>query len=427
MNLLDDTILRHCPAHGLRVPRALRVGRPLRVLRAHRLLRALPALPVVAAIAPALVLPMMLCAEPALAQGAGGTVDAAIARMESTLTHLGGNLGEAARGLLLILFTVDLVMRFGRWAIEESSFDRVFGAWLFQLAFVAMVYVLALLVPELIKQLTELAARFAGYAGAGEKPSASGLVTSGIQQAIGWVGAIRFFEPATWLYLITAIISVIVTAMTVAFLVIAYAEIYLVGLAGIIVLGLAGLEETRSAAIAYIRLLIGKALKLMALMIIYSALNTLTASLTAGSAAGAGYEAALGTIMLQVIGALLIISLPSSVEQLVSNIGSSVAESGSRFVGNQATAGLSFVGGFVGGALLGGGTRLAANIAGKVAGLVGKGGAAAGKAATTAASAGAGTAARTAGKGLMQATEALTPEAARALRDRIAKATRGND
>ena len=389
-------------------------------------------LPVLASLVPALAC-LLVFTDSGLAQdvsGAGGTVDAAIARMESTLSHLGDNLGKAARDLLLILFGVDLVLRFGRWAMEESSFDRVFGAWLFQLAFVAIVYALALLVPELIEQLTELAARFAGYAGAGEKPSASGLITSGIEQAVGWIGETRWNQLSTWLYIFAAIISVIVTAMTVAFLVIAYAEIYLVGLAGIIVLGLAGLEETRSAAIAYIRLLIGKALKLMALMIVYGALHTLTSKLATGGydSFGAGVSAALGMIMLQIIGALLIISLPSSVEQLVSNIGSSVAETGSRFVGNHAKAGLSFAGGFVGGALLGGGMKLAGFIAGKIAGLLRKGGTAAGKAATTAAEAGAGTAAAGAtGKGLMQATEALTPEAARALRERISKAAREDD
>ena len=383
-------------------------------------------LPVLAALVPALVC-LLVFTGSGLAQdasGAGGTVDAAISRMASTLSHLGDNLGEAARTLLLVLFGIDLVLRFGRWAIEESSFERVFGSWLFQLAFVAMVYVLALLVPELIEQLTELAARFAGYAGGDAKPSASGIITSGIQQAIGWVGAIGFFQPATWLYLITAIISVIVTAMTVAFLVIAYAEIYLVGLAGIIVLGLAGLEETRGAAIAYIRLLIGKALKLMALMIVYSALNTLTASLSAGSAAGAGYEAALGTIMLQIIGALLIISLPSTVEGLVSNIGSSVAESGARSVGGMAQSVVSGAGGFALGAVAG--RSAPVNAAMKYFGMGAKGAAnVAGKAARTAADVAGNASGAGAAKGLMQATDALTPDAASALRDRIQARIRG--
>ena len=408
---LDCTVLRYCPVTA--IPRNC----------CHLMSR-----PVLAVVGLAFVFMLLAVTDPALAQGAGGTVDAAIARMESTLSHLGNNLGEAARDLLMILFGIDLVLRFGRWAMEESSFGQVFGAWLFQLAFVAIVYVMVLLIPELVDQLTELAGRFAGYAGGLEKPSASGLITSGIDQAVGWIGETRWNAPSTWLYIISAVISVIVTAMTVAFLVIAYAEIYLVGLAGIIVLGLAGLQETRGAAIAYIRMLVGKALKLMALMIVYGALTTLTSKLTVDSAGGAGVSAALGTIMLQIIGALLIISLPSTVEGLVSTIGSSVAESGSRFVGNQARAGLSFVSGFVGGTILGGGMKLAANTAGKIAGLLQKGGTAAGKAATTAAGAGAGTAAAgTAGKGLMQATDALTPDAARALRERISKATGGSD
>lgn len=387
------------------------------VSSARRNRRTLPALPITGVLVSAVVALLLAFAEPALAQDAGGTVDEAITRMETTLARLGSNLGEAARTLLLILFTVDLVLRFGRWAIEETSFERVFGTWLFQLAFVAMVYVLALIVPQLVDQLTGLAQRFAALAGNSQEPSASSLITGGLEHAGNWIGAIKFFEPSTWLYIFAAIVSVIVTAMTVAFLVIAYAEIYLVGLAGIIVLGLAGLQETRGAAIAYIRMLIGKALKLMALMIVYGAINTLTAALGAESAGGAGVSAALGMIMLQIIGALLIISLPSTVEGLVSNIGSSSAESGARSVGNMAQSAATTAGGFALGAMAsrGGMVKAATGYFGMgakdVAGVTGK--------AATAAPGG------PSGKGLMQATDALTPDAASALHDRIQSRIRG--
>ena len=278
-----------------------------------------------------LLIAIVLLAPEALAQGAGDTVDAAIDRMADTLSTFGNRIGEAARSLLLILFTVDLVLRFGRWTMEGTSFAEVFGGWTYQLAFVSMVYVMALMAPQIVDQLTVLARRFAGLAAGLREPSASNLITDGLQQALDWVKSIRFFEPATWFFIFAAIVSIVVTAMTVAFLVIVYAEIYLVGLAGIIVLGLAGLQETRSAAIAYIRLLIGKALKLMALMIVYNAINTLTTALA--SADGVSLEAALGMIMLQVIGALLIVSLPASVEALVSGIGSAAPETAARFAG----------------------------------------------------------------------------------------------
>ena len=416
----DHNIPGHCTA---------RVLRALRDLRALTDRRGLPALPVVGAIMLVLVALMLSGIEPALAQdasGAGGTVDAAIDRMETTLANLGNNLGEAARTLLLILFTVDLVLRFGRWAMEESSFGQVFGSWLFQLAFVAMVYVLALMVPQVVDQLTGLAQRFASLAGNAEEPSASGMITGGLQHATNWIAAIKYFDPSTWLYIFAALISVIVTAMTVAFLVIAYAEIYLVGLAGIIVLGLAGLQETRGAAIAYIRMLIGKALKLMALMIVYGALHTLTSALSVDSAGGAGVSAALGMIMLQIIGALLIISLPSTVEGLVSNIGSSVAESGARTVGGVAQTGVSTAGGFALGFMA---RNLGPDIARKLGGLLGMGAKeaadVAGKAAKTAAGVAGETSGLGAAKGLMQATDAITPDAANELRDRIQSKIRG--
>ncbi len=274
---------------------------------------------------------------------AGGAVDAMIEAMRRTLTTLGENAGQAARNLLLILFGMDLVLRFGRWAIQGSSFDEVWGTWFYQFTFVVIVYALVLMVPEVVTALTKLAMKFAAATGgATVEPTASGMITNGLKQAVGWVQAIELLEPRTWLFLITAIISITVTSITVAFLVITYAEIYLIGLAGIIVLGFAGLQETRAASVSYIRLLIGKALKLMALMIVYGAVSTLTTAMAGDASTGAG--GALGMIMLQIIACLLIISLPGTVEALVSNIGASSAEGGAKFAGTMASNAMKIAG-----------------------------------------------------------------------------------
>ena len=355
----------------------------------------------------------------ALAQDAGtagSAVDDVIEQFSKTLEDMGGRAGEVARSLLLILFTLDLVLRFGRWAMQGNSFGEVFGTWTYQLTFVSLVYVLALMVPKVVEELTELALRFASAAttsGASE-PSASGMITDGLRQAMTWLGEMRLRSPATWFYIFAAIISIVVTAMTVAFLVITYAEIYLIGLAGIIVLGFAGLEEARGAAIAYIRLLIGKALKLMALMIIYGAISSLTSALADTST---GYSGALGMIMLQIIACLLIITLPGSVEGLVSNIGSSSAEGGAKTAGRMVQSGITTT------AILGAtmGRSGAQKLAGGMAAKLGIGGAAAAVAAGAAA-----TAARAGSPGQggdrMSASDALTGDAAADVKARISEA-----
>ena len=355
----------------------------------------------------------------ALAQdvgGAGSAVDDVIEQFSETLTRMGGRAGEVARSLLLILFTLDLVLRFGRWAMQGNSFGEVFGTWTYQLTFVSLVYVLALMVPEVVGALTKLALRFASAAGGGDsEPSASGMITDGLRQAMTWLGEIGVFEPSTWFYIFAAIISIVVTAMTVAFLVITYAEIYLIGLAGIIVLGFAGLEEARGAAISYIRLLIGKALKLMALMIIYGAINSLTTALATSPATG--FSGALGMIMLQIIACLLIITLPGSVEGLVSNIGSSSAEGGARTAGRMVQSGLTTT------AILGAtlGRSGAQKLAGGMAAKLGIGAAAA---AVAAGAAGAAARAGSPGQGgdRMAASDALTGDAAADVKARISEA-----
>ena len=354
----------------------------------------------------------------ALAQdagGVGGAVDEVIEQFSDTLTRMGATVGEKARNLLLALFTVDLVLRFGRWAMQGNSFGEVFGTWTYQLAFVMMVYMLALWVPDVVKSLTGMALRLASAAGdTGSEPSASGMITAGLKQAVSWLGNINVTRPSTWFYIFAAIISIVVTAMTVAFLVITYAEIYLIGLAGIIVLGFAGLEEARAAAISYIRLLIGKALKLMALMIIYAAIASLTTALASDPATG--IAGALGMIMLQIIACLLIITLPGSVEALVSNIGSSSAEGGAKTAGHMVQSGITTT------AMLG--ATLGRSGAQKLAGGMGVKlgiGAAAATAAAAAASA-----ARTGSPGQggdrMSASDALTGDAAADVKARISEA-----
>ena len=261
-------------------------------------------------------------ADPAFAQGEG--IDNAIANMHQTLDTVGTTIGQRARQLLLLLFGIDIVLRFGRWAITDARIDEVFGAFIFQFLFVLIVYALTLLVPQSVAWLTSVATQLASEAGGlNTAPSASAMIVDGLKRAVGWLGEISPLRPGTWFYLLAAFISIIVLAMTIAILVVTYAEIYLVALAGMIVMGFAGLQETRSLASGYIRMLIGKGLKLMGLLIIFSTMGQIATTSAVGQ--GTGFENAMVVILLQIISAVLVLVLPGAIEGLMSAPGGSSA------------------------------------------------------------------------------------------------------
>lgn len=313
----------------------------------------------------------------AAASQTGGLLDATIARFRTGLYGVGDRLGEIARQALLTLFIVDLVLRAGRAMFTEDSLPDLARGLAFQLGFLTCIWGFIAIVPEVVGFLADQALEIASAAGA-ERAEAGGMVTDGLKRAVGWLQEISLISPGTWFYIFAAGISVIVLAIAVAMLVVTYAELYLSGMAGMIVLMFAGLTETRDKALDFINTLVAKAFKLMGIMIIVASTGEMTTALAGGG--GSGLASAMGMIMLQLVSAVLILTLPGTLEKLVgAKFASQAAEKIGAAAGGlaklAAAAGLGAAGGAATGAASG---AASAAKAGQSAGGIAK---AAGKAA----------------------------------------------
>ena len=137
----------------------------------------------------------------------------------------------------------------------------------------------------------------------------------------------------------------------------------------------AGLTETRDTALNYMIGLVGKAFKLMGLMVIVAASGEMTTAL-AGTA-GSGLGAAMGMITLQVVSAILILTLPDALEKLVGGgFSSRAAEMIGGVAGGTAQTAVAVGGGAAAGAVAGGvaGAAGAASTGGTASGIAGAAG-----------------------------------------------------
>ena len=300
-----------------------------------------------AVIGPALA----LAPDPALAQStAGGVLDEAVGSMETVLTQAGDTLGFWARQLLLGLLLLELVWRGGRWALSGQSVADVAEPMLYTIGIASLAWGFTSVVPEVVDWITRTAVTLANGAqpGAGSSLSPSGMMGDGIGRAVGWLDGITL-RPVTWVYLVCALVSVLVLAVELAMVVVIYAEIYLVGLVGIATLGFAGLSQTRGVATRYVMSMVGKGFKLLTLLLLVDAAERLARAATDGDVT---FEGALGAILLQVVGLVLVITLPGAVERLVagSAVGDTAGAAG-KTVAGAASSGVSTAAGTAAGGL----------------------------------------------------------------------------
>jgi len=284
--------------------------------------------------------------------GTGSLLDGSITAMKDRLDTLGATMATRAQALMMGLLLLDLVIRFGRFAIRGDPLEVMMQDWAYALGFVIVAWGMAEAIPDVVNWLAGRALEFSSAAGASDvRPS--GVVTGGIRRALCWLDLISFYSPGTWFYIFAAAISLVTLAVTVAMLVIAYAELYLVGLAGIITLGFAGLAQTSSLATGFFMSLIGKAMKLFGILVVIAATGEITTSIAEYGTTGfvAGFEAAMTIILLQIITSLLIIVLPGQLEQLVAGakLSSGAAESAGKKTADVGMAGMKAAGGYAAG------------------------------------------------------------------------------
>ena len=303
--------------------------------------------PVIAAATVALA----LCALPAAAQtSAGVEIDGAIAGLRDALVSYGGALADSARQLMLGLLVLDMVWRAARWMVRGEGADTVVEGLLYQIGFVGLAWGLVEVVPQVVDFLAATARRLASSAGATGGFSPSGMVADGLGTAGAMLRNVSL-NPGTWFYLAAALVSVLVVAMGLAMIVVVYAEFYIAGLAGILALAFAGLQGTRDIAVNYVRSLIGKAFKLLALMVIMASTGELTRAFS-GLRGWDSFDGAMIVMLLQLVNIVLILTLPGSVEALVGGPRSSGAGEalGSKAAVATATVGTVAASGAAGGA-----------------------------------------------------------------------------
>lgn len=310
---------------------------------------------------------VLVAADPALAQNAtGGALNNSIDAMRFLLEQSADTLRDRARQLMLGLLVLDFVWRGGKLVMSGQSVGEFAEAMGYTVAIVSLAYGFTGIVPELVSWLATTATNLTHAVAAGSAEAytpadltPSGMVRSGLLLILEWERRIEW-NPNTWLYLICVFFSIIVLAIKLSLVVVIYAELYIVGLVGIISVGFAGLSQTRGVARQYVMALFAKGFKLLTLLVLVDATERL-----ARSVATPDIEGAMSSIVLQVLGASLIMILPGAVERLVggSAVGDAAGGAAAKVAG-MARSGVMVAGaaaaGAAGGAVAGGAAAAAA-------------------------------------------------------------------
>ena len=342
-----------------------------------------PVMPVT--VAAVVGLALALWPDPALAQ-VGTALDGAITALEAVIQQAVGTLGFWARQLLLSLLVLDLVWRGGRWALSGQSVAEFVEPMLYTIGIVSLAWAFTTILPDFVRWITWQATTLSNAAlpGAGSSLAPSGIMRQGLFRALQWAGEVSVTDPRSWAFLVCAFITIIATAAELAMMILVYAELHLVGMVGIITLGFAGLSQTRGIARQYVMSLVGKGFKLLALLLVVDAAHGLAQAVVDATMttppgtfvpgpmrlapvvqqSSLTLAGALGAVLMQVIGVVLVITLPGAVERLVagSAVGD-VAGAGGRMVAGAATSGLTAAAGAAAGASVGGAAPVASRIA----------------------------------------------------------------
>ena len=264
----------------------------------------------------------------------GGDVDLSVAddvlvRFEGVLNTMAESVGLRAKQLLLILFTLDLVLSIGRSLQGQESFAGMLQRLVTRVGFVTLV---ALFIDNAASFTTWLAqvpiklGNEAMGASADEiQPSVSSIFAQAWRLAWGMIGEISIWKPVSVLYILTAFFVLIIAGIMIALLMTVYIELYMVALAGLIVLGFAGLETSKDSFATYVRTLIGKAFKILGLLIIFAMMTKVINEVAGSGSASLGLELVLIILVLQVVTVVLLMTVPSSLEALAGGVGASRA------------------------------------------------------------------------------------------------------
>ena len=223
-------------------------------------------------------------------------------------------LAQGATGLLIILFTVDLVWRGGRWTLTGTG-PGFLAALTSRLLAVLMCMALIAAAGPTIAFIGELAARLAGHAGGGPPFSMARFAASKMALAFSLFesfGSVTFEIKA--MIATVALIIVLLAGMQMAVVIFWYVRLFLAAAAGIPVIGFGGLTQGMAAAQAWMFSLMASGMSLMALLLVLAVTTLLTWDLRSTTDPA---TAALVLVFMEAVALALVFLLPKTAGAII--------------------------------------------------------------------------------------------------------------
>lgn len=271
-------------------------------------------------------LSLLLIAIPVVAVAQDGPVlDGVVTSMRDVSSEMSARIAFAATSLLLSLAAIEFAWTFAKDTIQGSELNQILVKIFTRLIVIGFFVFVIRLGDDLVRIAVETALVVASFSPQAVDPSPDGMLTDVLTLISDLMDDMSLFEPGRTFGIILVCVGLcVVAAVGVAFLLVAYAELYLMAVATMIALGFGGLESSRDVAVGYLKMILGKTFKLMTIQIVFGIVFTIVngAMDTQGD-----LIALLQILMIQIIGVFLMIQLPSAAESITGSAGSTSAAS----------------------------------------------------------------------------------------------------
>lgn len=314
-----------------------------------------------------------LSAGPGAAQVAavGGGIDSIVSAFEGAVNAASGNLLTAAKTLLGSLLLIELILTIGKIVVKGSDLGELFAALMQRILIAGFYLFLMDSLPGFggMNGLVGASAEaLAGLGSGGQAIKPSDILGQSLGTASSIYGAASGIAETIAAALIGVVI-VLLTAITIAMIVVAYVEIHVVFGLGIIALGFGGFSGTDGIARGYLMAGIAKSLKLFAMLVLSSIFGSVFQSLGFGASASEGVvdfmTHAFTLVAAAAVMMMVVLTVPAALEQAVAGANAGGASASAGAGSTVRGAGMK-AGSLAGGAALGAGGR-AAGAAGKAA------------------------------------------------------------
>lgn len=282
---------------------------------------------------------LALSANPAGAEvagpGAGGGIDSIVAAFEGAVNAASGNLVAAARTLLGSLLLIELVLAVGRAVVRGSDLGELF-ATVMQRILIAGFYLFLMDSLPGLGGMNGLVGRsaeaLAGLGSGGQAIKPSDILSQSLATASSIYGASSGIAETISAALI-GIIIVLLSAITIAMVVVVYVEIHVVFGLGIIALGFGGFSGTDGIARGYLMAGIAKSLKLFAMLVLSSIFGAVYRTLGFGlfdtEGGGEFITAAFTLVAATAVMMMVVLTVPAALEQAAAGASSGGASAAS--------------------------------------------------------------------------------------------------